>query len=112
MNESSTTPATGAPTVSGSVNQSNGGEMSRGNIERSKSDKNQKDIEMAKEYQKVTRSLAREISKKDGFSLVSVAEESKVEPIPEEPVKEPEDGLLTQTTFKSATFLLLSMEVQ
>lgn len=77
-------------------------------------EKRQKEIEMAKEYQKVTRSLAREISKKDGFSLVSHVEEPKVESPPvveEEPVKEPDDGLQTQTTFKAATTLLLGMEV-
>jgi DNA topoisomerase VI subunit B len=75
-------------------------------------EKKQKEIEMAKEYQKVTRSLAREISKKDGFSLVTHTEEVKAEPIPEEPVEEPQDGFRTETTFKSATMLLLSLEVQ
>jgi hypothetical protein len=107
MNENSTQDeAATAPTGGGAL------ERSSSKKTKENDEKKQKEIEMAKEYQKVTRSLAREISKKDGFSLVTHTEEVKAEPIPEEPVEEPQDGFRTETTFKSATMLLLSLEVQ
>jgi hypothetical protein len=132
-NENSTAPTNGNTTTSSQVTvnslsgtsgthtneKENGGggnekQLSVKNID----EKKLKEMEMAKEYQKVTRSLAREISKKDGFSLVTQTDESKTEPakavpvspIPEEPV-EPTDGFLTETTFQSATSLLLALEV-
>ena len=73
----------------------------------------QKKKEMAMQYQKVTRNLAREISKKDGFSLMTQTEEKKEEPpIPEEPPKEPEDGLSTEVTFEALTAVLFGLEVK
>lgn len=80
---------------------------------RTMTDKKQQEIEMAKEYQKVTRNLAREISKKDGFSLVTQTDEAVVDGGGKVPdvTPEPSDGLLTETTFKSATSLLLALEV-
>jgi hypothetical protein len=128
MNENSTAPETTILTSTSQANtlettengengnQPNGRQKSLKNVD----EKKQKEMEMAKEYQKVTRSLAREISKKDGFSLVTQNEntngEAKAAPvtsIAEEPAaEEPQDGFLTETTFKTATSLLLAMEVR